>query len=294
MVCLIAGYVCRITKVLNDGAIAALTDLLIKITLPCTIFVTMMRPFSTELFADSLKVLGIFTAIQFLNLLFGFIIVKMLRVTDSNIKHIWMFAITFGNVGYMGYPVINAVFGESALIYASMVNISYNVLVNTLGIRLIDPRQRFTKYEWRRVFITPVMISTVLGFICFTASLHIPVPITNGIKYIADMTTPVSMLLLGAILGKSSIRGLFTGWKVYVVLLVRHFILPLTVLVILKPIVHNYMALSVIVLLCAMPAASFTAIFAQKYNSDAECAARTVFISTFLSLISVPIISMFL
>jgi len=293
MVCLAAGFIGRKARILNDGAITVFTDVLINISLPCTVLITMIRPFSAELFLYSMFVLGAFTAVQFLGWLFGFIITKLLRA-DPDEKRVWIFAVMFSNVGYMGYPVINAVLGESALIYASMVNMSFNILAFSLGIRLIDSRRADAKYNWRAVFITPVMIATVTGLICFIASVSLPDPITEGVRYIAGMTTPLSMLLLGAILGRSDFRGLFAGRKVYIVLLVKHFALPLTVLAILKPFIHNHTALSVIVLLCAMPAASVTAIFAQKYNSGADQAARIVFISTVLSLITVPVISLFL
>ena len=293
MVCLAAGFIGRLTRILGDGAISAMTDILLNISLPCTIFIAMVRPFSASLFRDSMFVLGVFTVIQLAGYVFGIITVKLLRA-DPNVKRVWIFAIMFSNVGYMGYPVITAVLGDSALIYASMVNMSFNILAYSLGMRLIDPNRGSAKFDWRRIFLTPVMIATVIGLIFFVTSISLPEPVTNGVKYIADMTTPVSMLLLGAILGKSDFRGLFAGWKVYAVLLVKHFIIPLAVLAVLKPLIHNHMALSVIVLLCAMPAASVTAIFAQKYNSGAEQAARIVFISTVLSLVTVPIISLFL
>ena len=293
MICLLAGFIGRFARILHDGAIATLTDILLNISLPCTIFITMVRPFSKDLFVDSMMVLGSFTVIQFAAMLFGFITVKLLRA-DPRERRVWIFAVMFSNVGYMGYPVITAVLGQPALIYASMVNMSFNVLSYSLGIRLIDPGQRNTKYGWRRILFTPVMIATLVGLVFFAFSIGLPDPVTNGVKYIADLTTPLSMLLLGSILAKSDFRGLFAGWKVYVVLLVKHVLLPLAVLAILKPVMRNHMALSVIVLLCAMPSASVTAIFAQKFNAGAELAARIVFISTVLSLATVPAISLFL
>jgi len=293
LVCLLAGFIGRLARILNDGAISALTDILIGISLPCTIFITMMRPFSKDLLYESMLVLAAFTFLEFLGLLLGFTAAKLLRANPLE-KRIWIFASAFSNVGYMGYPVITAVFGDSALIFASMVNISFNILAYSLGVRVIDPNQRNTKYAWRRIFVTPIMIATVLGLICFVTSFSLPTPVTNGVQYVANLTTPLSMLLLGAILGKSDIKGLFAGWKVYVVLLIRHFILPLIALVLCRLFIHNQMALGVVVVLCAMPVASVTAIFAQKYNAGAEQAARIVFISTVLSLITVPVISLFL
>ncbi|MDR1559465.1 MAG: AEC family transporter [Clostridiales bacterium] len=293
LVCLTAGYICRRARILNDNAIAALTELLIKVSLPCTVYTTMLRPFSMTLLTESLFVLVAFFFVHFLGMLVGFLTAKLLRA-NPNEKRVWMFAIAFANVGFMGYPIINSVLGEKAMIYASMVNISFNLLAYSVGPYLMNSDKSYTKYAWRGIFVTPAMIATVLGIICFVTSLRPPDPITDGVRYIAGLTTPISMLLLGAILAKSDIRAVFTGWKVYIVLAVRHFVMPLTVLAILKPFVHNSMALSVIVLLCAMPSASVTAILAQKYNAGADTASRLVFISTVISLLTVPVITLFL
>jgi predicted permease len=293
LVCLTAGYICRRARILNDGAIAALTELLIKISLPCTIYTTMLRPFSMELFTESILVLIIYFIAHFWGMLAGFLTAKLLRASPGE-KRVWIFAVAFANVGFMGYPVINSVLGEEAMIYASMANISFNVLAYSIGPYMMESNRAHMRYGWRRIFLTPVMIATVLGIVCFVTSIRPPDPITDGVRYIADMTTPVSMLLLGSILAKSDIHGVFAGWKIYVVLFVRHFVIPLTMLAILKPFIHNHMVLSVIVLLCAMPSASLTAILAQKYNTDADSASRLVFISTVASVFTVPVITLFL
>jgi len=294
LICILAGIICIRFKIINDDGISAFTEILIKIGLPCTIFVTMLRPFTTELLADSLTVLVVFTSVHLYGLALGFLTSKLLRATPTE-KSIWTFGIAYGNIGYMGFPIIYAVFGEEAVIYATMANISFNLLVFSLGVRLMTHQKgNYTRGGWYKLFITPVMIATILGIVCFIFSIRIPETITNGIRFMANITTPISMLLIGALLGKSGIRSLFAGWKVYCVLFVKQVILPLTVLLAIQPIVHNHTVLSVIILLCAMPSAAITAIFAQKYHMDPEAASRLVFTSTVLSLVTVPVITIFL
>ena len=294
LICILAGIICIRAKIINDDGISALTEILLKIGLPCTIFVTMLRPFTTELLADGLTVLVIFTAVHLYGLVLGILTSKLLRATPTE-KSIWTFGIAYGNIGYMGFPIINAVFGEEALIYATMANISFNLLVFSLGVRLMTHQKgNYTRGGWHKLFITPVMIATILGIACFIFSIPIPESITNGLRFMANITTPISMLLIGALLGKSGIRSLFAGWKIYCVLFVKQIILPLTVLLAIQPIVHNHTVLSVIVLLCAMPSAAVTAIFAQKYHMDPEAASQLVFTSTVLSLTTVPVITILL
>jgi len=294
LLCILAGIICIRAKIINDEGISAFTEILLKIGLPCTIFVTMLRPFTAELLADILLIFAIFTVVHFYGLALGLLTSKLLRATPSE-KSIWTFGIAFGNIGYMGFPIINAVYGEEAMIFTTMANISFNILVFSIGVRLMTPEKgNYTRGEWHKLFITPVMIATILGIICFIFSIRIPEPITDGIGFMASITTPVSMLLIGALLGKNGIRSLFAGWKAYCVLVVKQLVLPLTVLVAIEPIVHNHTVLSVIVLLSAMPSAAITAIFAQKYHMDPEAASRLVFTSTVLSLITVPAITIFL
>jgi len=148
------------------------------------------------------------------------------------------------------------------------------------------------------ILLNPALLGTVLGFGFFLFSVKLEGPLRDAVTDLSAMTTPLSMLVVGSILAKSDPRKVFSGWKMYPVLAGRLLIIPLAALLILRPFIHNQTMLGVLVLLGAMPVASLTAIFAEKYKSgsgqNAELASRLIFLSTVFSLVTIPLVTQLL
>lgn len=296
--CMLVGFICRKIKLLDDTLIAGLTKLLVKVTLPCTVFISLMRPFSRTLLLESVATFFLSGLIYLGGGLLGVLLARLMKANPTE-KRVWIFALIFANVGYMGFPVSQAVFGDTGLIYTSMANASFNFLAFTIGVRLFNPKEPGQTDAlpgglsgWRMIAFNPALIATLAGFICFVTGFRFPTPILNGASMIGGMTTPVSMLLVGAILAKNKLRSLFADFKILPVIAVRLAVVPLVAFAVLRPWVANPMMLGVIVMLSAMPVASLTAIFAEQYRGDTALASKLVALSTLLCVVTVPFISL--
>ena len=284
------GFICRQLRILNDEVVAGLSQLLMKVTLPATIVMSMQKDFSTSLLEESLLTLAISAAVYFAGTLIATLLARLLRPGKSATP-VWQFALTFPNVGYMGFPVTNAIFGDSCLMYTSMANVSFNVMAFTFGIGLVskDGRQ---KGGWRKILINPAIISAVLGFALFLFSFRLPAPLAEGAQMTANMTTPLSMLVVGALLAKYDLKTVFKGWKMYPLIAVRLLVLPLLIVWPLHHFIMNPVMRGVLIILPAMPAAALTAIFAEAFGGDSQLASRLVFVSTIASVLTIPLVSL--
>ena len=288
--CIVVGYICRRKQMLNDIHTKGMADLLVKVTMPCTVFMSLMRPFSRALLAESMATFFITGIIYILGSYLGLWLAKLMKATPGE-RQGWQFGTGFGNVAFMGIPVVMAVFGDEGLIYVSMASISFNLLAFTFGSRIFDNAPK--TIHLKSLFLnTPSMPAIAVGFILFLTGFRLPNPLEGGISLIGGMTAPISMILIGTILAKQSLRESFTDFRILPAAVAKLIFIPLLSLVGLSFVIPNPLMLSVIVTLMAMPPAAITVIFAEQYDADAPASAKFVVVCTVLSVITVPIISL--
>ena len=290
--CIVVGFVCRRQRLLNDVHMAGMAEVLVKVAIPCTIFIALMRPFSRELMFESLATFAITGVIYILGGYLGLFLARLMKATPGE-KEAWHFGCSFGNIGFMGIPVVMAVFGEDGLIYVSMAAASFTFLSFTVGVRMFSNAPREIRFL-RLMRNSPAVPATIIGFIMFLTELRLPSPLEGGIDLINGMTTPLSMILIGAILAKQRLKDSLTDVRVLPVTFVKLVLIPLVSLLVLRWFIPNPLMLSVIVTLMAMPPAATTAIFAEQYEGDAVSAAKFVVVPTILCAVTVPLIALLL
>ena len=293
-VCIAVGYICRKAKILTDDLNSGLSTLLVRVTLPCLVFISMMRPFSRTLLLDSLATLFLSGAVYISGYFIGGWLARLMGVQDS-VKKVWQFSLIFANVGYMGFPIIQAIYGNEAMMYTSMANVSFNVLAFTMGIYLFKKNVGSINFSTiKPIILNPALIAIYIGFIFFVTGFRLPYVMNEGITLVGNMTTPLSMLLVGSILAKSRPLSLINDPRVLPVIVVRLIGIPLVTFFVFRLFIQNTVMLSVIVILAAMPAAALTVIFAEQYKGNTEEASKLVAISSLLCLVSIPLISLIL
>ncbi|MCL2154559.1 MAG: AEC family transporter [Leptospirales bacterium] len=286
---ILVGFIGRKTNVINKQTTKGLSSLLIKITLPALIFTSMQKEFAEELLSQSFIITGLSFGVYGLYFIIAIIIGKLLKGGDRD-TGAYQFAILFSNVAFMGFPVLSSVFGDESIFYAAMFNIPFHFFVFTIGVYLMTRgHSDSTKFNFK-LFLNPGVISTILGFIFFYFSIKLSPIIYDPLKLIGDITTPLSMLTVGAMLTEVNHRELVAGWRVYFISFMRLIILPIIVFFFVRLFTNEPMMIYVPVVIAAMPVAVNAPLVAQEYNGNALLASRLMFISTFLSLFTLPIV----
>lgn len=204
-------------------------------------------------------------------------------------KGIYSFMTIFGNTGFMGIPVARAILGSSAAFYAALFNIPFNLLAYTLGIAMLNSRGERTKIQWK-LLINPPMIAAFIAIILLCINIHVPDPLANAIGMLGDMIVPCSMIIIGASLGTQKLKDVFGDWRVYAFAPVRLFFVPIILWAIMHLFVHDEVIIGTITLLGAMPVASFATMLSIQYGGNVQMASRSVFVTTILSVITIPIV----
>lgn len=262
-----------------------LSNVLLYAVIPCVILRSYMSEFSTE----KLRAMGLSALIAVI----AFAASIAVAYLTCGIRHrIENFAVAFGNAGFIGIPLVTAVFGPEAAFYVVSFSTFANLLQWTYGIVIISGKKE--TMNLRMVFVNPVFISMVIGIALFVLQPTLPTVVTGTIGYIADGNTVLAMIILGYYLSKVQLRGLFADVRLYLFSALRLLVVPAVTILVFLPFPFARGEITLITLIAAAtPIASSTAIFAQKFDQDYRRAVSYVCLSTILSVATLPLVMLF-
>ena len=203
------------------------------------------------------------------------------------------FALVFGNVGFMGYPVVDALFGHQAVFYAAVLNVVNTFAVFTIGTMMITGgdgpnRKRFNK----KVLYSTPMLSAYLSMLIVALGIeHIPGYISQPLTMIGNITVPAALLIIGSSMSQLPLRALLGTPVVYAVTLLRLCLLPVGVHFLCLALGFDTYVTYINTVVIAMPVATYGTILCLKYNRDTTLMAEMTFITTLLSMLTIPMLA---
>lgn len=284
---LIIGFILKKIKIMTDELGKGLSTLIIYVTLPSLIVTSMNYKFSQDMLQNSIKLITIGFFVYMFMIIISIIFVKVFHIEVSQ-KGVYQFLIIFANVGFMGYPIVEVVFGKVGVFYAAIYNLWFNIMIWTLGIILINPKNE--KKINLKALINPGTVSILLGFTLFIFSIKLPKPIYISLNKLGASTTPMAMLVVGSLLGDAKFKEIFGNSKLFIVALLRLIIIPLSVLFVLTRLNLPPVVAGIPVIISSMPTAANAAIFARRFDSDYRLASQGVFLTTLISIATIPLI----
>jgi len=282
------GIFARKLGIISDDVSAGMSKILVNITLPAMLIMGMQREFTAELLSGGLMVLGLVAAQILVFCGLGLLACILLKLPRGR-RGAFASSIAFGNVGFMGIPIIVAVFGYDALFYAAIAQIPFNLLLFSLGIGLMAKDVKRAKFRPNMAFF-----AALLGLAIFLIRWQIPQPIGITLHHLGGMTTPLSMLIMGAMIGKQRVKELVSDKTVLFLAMLKLIALPALTWLILRSFIADVLALGVIVTLSAMPTAVMVVICAKDNPQASEYASKAVFVTTALCLFTLPLVGLIL
>lgn len=284
------GYFIFKIKLVDDNFTKQLSALVIKVTMPALLLSSVLDITERQPLRDVLTSFGIAVALFFIVMpIVGFLLAKLFRV-KRNSTGLYVFMATFSNVGFMGFPVISALAGEVGLFYAAIYNLVFNVAVFTLGVWLVnhDKDGESSGFDIK-LLMSPGVIAALLAIALYFMNIKLPVLLCDTIRSVGSITSPSAMLIIGCTLAKMDVKTVFSDWRLYPWTLIKQIVIPILLWIPLAMIIKNEILLTVTFILFLMPVANNAVLFANTYNGDEELAARSVFLTTLFSLLTVPI-----
>lgn len=286
---IIPGYILSKAGVIDEHQSKGISSLIVNLTWPCLIVVSLQRDFSKELCVN----MGILAAAMVAAIAIAFVLAKLFsKVMKLDNAHMYLlvFMLMFGNTGFMGIPVCNVLYGGEGTFYAALIDCVQDVFIFTAGLIFIEKSTGKHIGLSIKHFLTPGFASVVIGLGLFFAGISLPQIVYTPLETIGSATSPLAMLVVGYQLGNVNLKEMFGDGRLYLLSFARLIIMPVIFLTALWIIFPEMNTLTkVLVVEMATPVAACTTIYSQQYDGDVIFATKGVMLSTLLSIVTLSI-----
>ena len=282
------GYVCRRKGLFSDAFVKGAVNLLLLIVTPCLIIHVFQRPFTKELLAN----LGMALATAFFAHGVGLLFAETcFRRVDDMRKGILKFGTVFSNGGFMAIPLEYALLGAEGAFYGAVYVVVFNLLCWTYGLKVMCGHLK--DLDKRILFVNPGTIGITVGLPLFLTSTTLPQVISEPIRYLSELNTPLAMIIIGYYLADARFAAYFRCTPALVASVLRLLVIPSIVLASMTMIrrfgLDPVMAVALTASASA-PVAAMDSMFAAKYGKDVDLSVGLVSVTTLISIITMPLI----
>ena len=283
-----AGFLLRRSKKLPEETAHVLSLLCTLIFSPAYTIVNLGQNMRMEVIGEKLQLLGYGVLFAAAAVLFGRLLAKPFsrnQVEKSSLSY----AFAISNYGYFGYPVIEGVFGQAMLGDFMVFVIPIGILTHSYGYMLFQKDKKLTV---KQMLLTPMMASVIIGVAVGLSGIQLPDLIATSLSGAGSCMSPCAMLLAGFMLGKFSLKQLFSGFRPYYLTLIRMLGIPLVFGVVLYVIGVREQFLFQPLLFASLPLGLNLVVYPEScgYEKEAGDNAKLCFISYLMAVILLPCI----
>lgn len=288
---MLVGFLAYKKNYINDNASKKLSSIVVNIANPALILSSVLSMDNTITGKDLMTTVVIAIAV-FAGLLIISIFIPIIFRVEKQSAGAYQVMTVFSNIGFMGFPIISSVYGSSALLYATLFLIPYNILIYTYGIHTMKAGKKEGKEKLKIGQILNIgVIACILAILLFIFHVKLPEFLGSVITMLSNLTAPLSMMVIGASMAVIDWKKLLSDYRLLLFSLFKLFVLPIIGTLIVKQVISNEVICGVTMVMLATPVGSMTAMLAQEYNGDYELASKGVMLSTLLSVVTLPIVS---
>lgn len=284
---ILLGFLLGKVKIIDTIGINALSKFVLNVALPCTI---LCGAFDCAKEFERSQVLSALLSCCLgagICCILGLGVTKLLN-SDQQDRGVYQFLISFGNYGFMGYPVALALCGREGAFMATMIQIPTNLLMYSIGVRMLSKKNKIANIR-RMIFNVPMIFAVISLVICLMQIGSHPF-FYHLVSLIGNITTPGAMLIIGASIAAMSFETLFGGWRIYVATFARLIVAPAIAYICFREKLSGNM-LYAFILLLGTPTATVATMLSIEGGGNSQLAAQGTCITAVVSLATLPIIA---
>lgn len=285
------GFYCGKKGFIDDDSSKTLSFIVLNIANPAMILNAGLSDEATikgkELIFMFLLAIGVFAFL----ILLSYIIPKALKVPAEDVGP-YKVMIIFNNIGFMGFPILQAAYGSESLLYASLFLFPFNMLIYTFGIACMRTKNKNKEPFDLSKAINVGTIACAVSLAIYIIGIPVPDFLKTTAQSLSNLTGPLSMMVIGYSMINIKTREMLSDVKIIIFSLIKLIVIPIVVIFILKMIIKDELILNVCYIMLATPVASMAAMLAQQYDGDYKLVSRGVALTTILSVITIPMVSL--
>lgn len=289
----LAGIIAVKTKIFHEDSLTVLSKFIMKLAMPLLIFTGTINGTTKKEFMECLPLLAGAVFMYFVLFFLCFGLKRLFRVSGDR-GNIYHAASMFGNIGFMGIPILSAMFPEKGMLYIALFTIIDQLTLWTLGIHLTTPQHKKTNNSPRQMLlhmISPATVGLALAVLLLFLQIQIPGLLNSALTKIGSTTTPLAMIYLGAFFCYIPLFKYLRHLEFYGTILLKMVLFPIALYYTLGffPAMQGDIQLAIGVL-SSMPAMTSIIMFASSQGSDGDYAGGQVFVTTLASILTIPLV----
>lgn len=285
LILMLLGAIASRTNLIDQKAVRGMTNVVLYFVTPCIIVISFEREMDSKLIHNLLITLVIAVVTHVLGILLS---ILFIHDKSRQKQSVLRYGVAFSNCGFMSIPIEQALLGADGVFYGAVFMAVFNVFQWTYGLALMSGGEE--KVSAKKLILNPGILAVLVGIVVFVLQIQIPSVLELPMGYMADLNTPIPMLVIGYYLGSLRLSHLTQNKKQYLAYFLRLILIPGLTLVILLPFHIDTTVAVVSAIAGSAPVAATTAMFATKFKQDAQLAAQMVSVSTLFSLVTIPLI----
>ena len=286
------GYAANKTGVLDEMSNSRFSSFILKVTLPSTIVNSVIGQRDINR-AEVLLVMAVAVGV------FVFLPLLSLLITSAfHWEKTYQLMLNYSNLGFMGFPIINSLYGEENLLYAAVFMMIFNFHVFTVGVMTLqggkkDNLESGADGQAAKIFLNPGILSSVLAFFIVMFPVSVPAFISSSVGNIVGglgaVTTPLALVVIGSQLAQVNLLKCLSRWELYLMSVFKLVVYPSLVYLILTVVVGPGMITNIATILVGLPVAGNVTMLCSEYGGDVSLAAQGTCVAILLSLATIPV-----
>lgn len=216
------------------------------------------------------------------------LLVRLLHAPKEN-WGTYRFMLVFSNIGFMGYPVAETLFGADSAFHVTVFVLVFQFVAYSVGVNLISDGASPFCFDIK-ILSRPLVVAALLALVIYMTGFHVPETLGGMISYVGRISTPLSMIIIGCSLAAIPLGQMVGNWRVYALVGIKMAVIPVLACLLLRPFLRDALTLGVTTVMLSMPAGATTTTMALTYGGNERLASSGVFITTILSLLTIPAI----
>ena len=280
--------------ILDEHSLGNVSKLVMRMALPAYIFVNTAEGATRQGLYASLLVIPL-AAVLYL-MLFGLsrLLEKVFHLQGNRAK-VFRAIVMFGNVGFMGIPLVVELYPDTALLYISLFTILDQGLFWTYGVSLTKPvSDQKEKISLRNLknLLSPALVAIVAATVLVLLDLHLPKVLVTTLSKLGAASMPLSLLYIGGMLSMTDVRGVLKCGELYAEIGLKMVVLPLVYFVVMGLCRVPADMAGTITFLTGLPAINMVAMLSKNNGSDGDYAVCAVMLTTMACLVTLPLVSL--
>ena len=283
---MVLGYGMAKKGIMEEKACSAINWLLVNIANPALVISSSIGNAieKEELLFTLLLAAGLYLVV----LLLAWLVIPLFHASKKE-AGVYKCLIVFGNIGFMGFPMISAVYGAQALIYGAGFLILYNVLIYSYG-EIVMAGKRVSVINALKKCCNIGTLSALIAFVLAYFQWQLPDAVNQGITMLGDLTGPLCMMVIGASFIDVTPKELFLDWKLFAVSAIRLLVIPLAAMPVIRLVTSNVTMQAVCFVMLATPSGTMVSMMAQECGGEYMTASKGVTLTMVLSILTMPLL----